>query len=91
MHSYTLSLRTVLEQTNSKVKVFELMPPLVNTRFSSEIGGENGIPPLEVAQALLDGFKNDNFEIHVGQTQYIYDLYLKSPKEALNVMNQESF
>jgi len=88
LHSYTLSLRTRLSQTKSKVKVFELMPPLVNTRFSAEIGGENGMPPLEVAQALIDGLKNDNFEIHVGQTQYVYDLYLKSPEEALNVMNQ---
>ena len=88
LHSYTLSLRTALAQTDSTVKVFELMPPLVNTRFSTEIGGENGIPPLEVAQALLDGLKNDIFEIRVGQTQYIHDLYLKSPEEALTVMNQ---
>ena len=89
LHSYTFSLRTTLTQANSKVKVFELMPPLVNTRFSSEIGGENGIPPLEVAQALLDGLNNNSYEIHVGQTQYIYDLYLKSPEEALNAMNQK--
>ncbi len=89
LHSYTLSLRTALTQTNSNVKVFELMPPLVNTQFSAEIGGQNGIPALDVAQALLNGLKNDNYEIHVGQTQYIYDLYLKSPEEALKAMNQK--
>ncbi|WP_321331340.1 SDR family NAD(P)-dependent oxidoreductase [uncultured Bacteroides sp.] len=87
LHSYTLSLRTAL--INSNIKVFELMPPLVNTSFSSEIGGENGIPPSEVAYALLNGLKENIHEIHVGQTQYIYDLYLKSPEEALQAMNQK--
>ena len=87
VHSYTLSLRKELIHANKNVKVFELMPPLVNTKFSAEIGGEKGIPPSEVALALLKGLKEDHFEIHVGKTQYIYDLYLKSPEEAFNAMN----
>lgn len=85
VHSYTTSLRLSLE--NTSVKVFELFPPLVNTAFSKEIGGHNGIAPAQVANELLDGLKNNKFEIRVGDTAKIYDLFLSSPTEALNVMN----
>jgi len=37
-------LRMALEDTTS-IKVFELMPPLVDTEFSKEIGGSSGISP----------------------------------------------
>lgn len=87
LHSYTLSLRSILSHSHDNVKVFEIMPPLVNTKLSSQIGGENGISPTEVAQALLEGMISNNYEIHVGLTQYIYDLYLKSPEMALQAMN----
>lgn len=85
LHSYTQSLRISL-QRKGNIKVFELMPPLVNTQFSAPIGGANGVSPVVVAQDLLDGIANDRFEIRTGNTQIIYDLYLKSPEEALNVM-----
>ncbi|WP_315817915.1 SDR family oxidoreductase [Paraflavitalea speifideaquila] len=43
LHSYTQSLRFELASTGN-IKVFELMPPLVDTEFSEEIGGSKGIP-----------------------------------------------
>ncbi len=44
LHSYTQAIRFMLRDTS--VKVFEIMPPLVATEFSSGIGGlENGIAP----------------------------------------------
>lgn len=85
LHSYTQSLRVSLER-NSSVKVFELMPPLVNTELSQAIGGANGIPPAEVAKGLFGAFESDTYEVRVGNTQYIYDLFRQSPGEALNVM-----
>jgi uncharacterized oxidoreductase len=85
LHSYTQSLRLALK--NTSVKVFELMPPLVNTEFSRPIGGENGIPPQQVAQDLLDALKTDHYEIHVGRTADIYKLFLSSPAAALEAMN----
>lgn len=87
LRSYSQILRYTLAQ-NTNVKVFELMPPLVNTEFSSEIGGENGIPPQEVANDLIKGFENDQYEIHVGNTAGIYQLFLSSPLDALNALNQ---
>jgi uncharacterized oxidoreductase len=89
LHSYTQSLRIALHRT-STVKVFELMPPLVDTEFSAPINGKNGISPSVVAQDLIDAIAKDIYEIRVGKTQYIYELYLKSPAEALKVMQPES-
>jgi len=85
LHSYTQSLRISL-QRKGNIKVFELMPPLVNTEFSAPIGGANGVSPTVVAQDLIDGLANDIYEIRTGNTQLIYDLYRQSPEEALRVM-----
>jgi uncharacterized oxidoreductase len=85
LHSYTQSLRIALHRT-SKIKVFELMPPLVDTGFSAIINGRNGIAPSVVAQDFINAFEKDSYEIRVGKTQDIYELYLKSPAEALTVM-----
>lgn len=86
LHSYTQSLRIALSKTTG-TRVFELMPPLVNTDFSEEIGGANGIPPVVVAEDLLNALENDIYEIHVGRTADIYKLSLASPADALQAMN----
>lgn len=86
LHSYSKTLRLALKDTG--VKVFELMPPLVNTEFSKEIGGEHGIAPELVAQHLVDGMEQDVYEIHSGNTEDIYQVYLQSPEKALELINQ---
>jgi uncharacterized oxidoreductase len=86
LHSYTLSLRHKLAQS-SDIKVFELMPPLVDTELSAGIGGHNGIAPSVVAEALMEALEKDGYEIHVGQTKDIYQLYLSSPAEAFQALN----
>ncbi len=86
LHSYTQALRFSLAKTTA-IKVFELMPPLVDTDFSQDIGGSNGIPPQQVAEELLQAFESDTEEIHVGFTAQFYDAYLKSPKEAFVMLN----
>lgn len=85
LHSYTQALRIGLKET--PVKVFELMPPLVNTDLSQDIGGSNGIAPSVVADELLTAFENNTYEIHVGGTADFYKLFLSSPEAALNAMN----
>ncbi|WP_339864397.1 SDR family NAD(P)-dependent oxidoreductase [uncultured Algoriphagus sp.] len=86
LHSYTQALRLALNE-DSSVKVFELMPPLVDTDFSAPIGGKNGISPTVVAEQFLEAFESDNYEIRVGNTEDIYRLYLSSPDDALLAMN----
>jgi uncharacterized oxidoreductase len=85
LHSYSQALRLSLNKT--VVKVFELMPPLVNTQFSKEIGGEKGIAPSVVAQALLDALERNLYEIHVGNTANIFELSRTSPADAIKIMN----
>lgn len=85
LHAYTQALRVTLEP--SPVKVFELMPPLVNTEFSQDIGGSAGLSPRVVADDLVAALETDNYEIHVGATADIYALSRKSPAEALKVLN----
>lgn len=85
LHSYTKSLRLALRDTG--IKVFELMPPLVNTELSAAIGGENGIATSVLIDDLVDALGTDRFEIRTGQTEDIYRLSLADPAHALLVMN----
>jgi len=85
LHSYTNSLRIMLEDT--PVKVFELMPPLVDTEFSAVIGGANGIPPKQVADDLLNAFENNEYEIHVGNTADIFNNFFPLSPKAVLAMN----
>lgn len=85
LNSYSKILRLSLQDTN--IKVFELMPPLVNTDFSAGIGGANGIPPEAVAADLLNSMEQDVYNIHTGKTADIYELLKVSPTAALNALN----
>jgi len=89
LHSYTQSLRFLLAKDTS-IKIFELMPPLVDTDFSAEIGGANGIPPKQVADEFIAAVENDEYEIRVGNTAGLYQLFLSSPDEAFAAMNQRA-
>ncbi|GGN00197.1 oxidoreductase [Dyadobacter beijingensis] len=87
LHSYTQSLRITLGKSTN-VKVFEILPPLVDTEFSAEIGGAtNGIPPKQVADDLVAAFETDTYEILTGRTADIFNLFLSSPAAALQAMN----
>jgi len=86
LRSYTQGLRLALRDTS--VQVYELMPPLVDTAFSEDIGGkENGIAPSVVAHDLIDALAKDVFEIHVGATAQVFELAKKSPLAALHALN----
>ncbi len=69
MHSFSVSLRHQLSSTT--VRVFEVIPPTVNTeldRGSRATRGmqDRGIPPEEVAKAVLKAMAEDQPEIPVG-------------------------
>ena len=87
LHSYTQALRHLLKPSN--IKVFELMPPLVDTEFSAEIGGHKGIKPVVVAEELLEGLQDNRYEIRVAGTEDFYKFFLSSPEQALTAMNTQ--
>jgi uncharacterized oxidoreductase len=88
LRSYTQILRFTLEKKGSAIKVFELLPPLVNTEFSKEIGGENGIAPEVVAQDLLNAFETETYDVHVGQTAGFYQAFFSASGPAVATLNQ---
>jgi uncharacterized oxidoreductase len=73
LHSYTQGLRDTYAE-NDHLNVYEVYPPLVNTEFSAEIGGANGIPASEVADELFAALEKDQFEVPVGDTKKIHAL-----------------
>ncbi|HEY0261660.1 MAG TPA: SDR family NAD(P)-dependent oxidoreductase [Chitinophagales bacterium] len=87
LRSYTQVLRHELKDTS--VKVFELLPPLVDTELTTELGGkQHGIPASEVADALIQGLQNDHYEIPVGHTLALYNGFFAGTKGAFNAMNR---
>ncbi|KQT21528.1 short-chain dehydrogenase [Chryseobacterium sp. Leaf405] len=87
LHSHTRLLRYELaKETN--VKVFELMPPLVATDFSAEIGGlENGIPASQVANDLVKALQENIYEIHVGDTESVHNSFFAATEGAFATFN----
>lgn len=85
LHSYTTALRQTFEEQKN-LQIYEVYPPLVNTEFSSYIGGENGIPPSEVADELFIGLENNQFDIPVGDTK----IYAAAIGEAMAKLTQEA-
>lgn len=72
LHSYTLALRTTYE-AEKNVQIYEVYPPLVNTEFSAEIGGANGIAPSEVADELLLALEKNQFDVPVGDSKQFFN------------------
>lgn len=69
IHSFSLSLRQQLSQT--EIKVFEIIPPTVDTeldRGAREKRGQldRGISPDEVATAVMNGMAENRLEIAIG-------------------------
>lgn len=86
LHSYTQSLRFGLASA-TPVKVFEVLPPLVDTDFARAIPGEK-IAAAEVAEAIVKGFENDDYEIYPGPAASLHALQHSSPEEAFKLLNR---
>lgn len=87
LHSHTVALRHTLAK-DTQVKVYEVMPSLVNTEATKDMGGENGMPPSVVAEVTLNGIENDHFEIYVGDTEAQRNAYFADPILATELFNK---
>lgn len=87
LHSYILSMRLVLERKKSSVKVFELVLPLVDSPFSSAVQSDLKMSPEKAVNEIVSGLEKNEFEMHIGLTKDIYEVYLKSPQQALQLVN----
>ena len=86
MRFYTVSLRDHLEILNSKVKVFELLPPVVATSMTENLESK-GISPEKLVNALIKGIKKNQFTIRVGDTKLVYLINRLAPKMAYGLIN----
>lgn len=86
MHFYTVSLRDHLKILNSKVKVFELLPPVVATSMTENLETK-AITPEKLVNALIAGIKKDRVTIRVGDTRLVYLFNRLFPKIAYGLVN----
>ncbi len=90
IHSFSLSLRHQLRQTT--VKVFEIIPPIVDTELDKgarqDRGQEDrGIKPEEVAQATWRALATNEYEPAVGQVQGLRMGARNDPDRLFQMMN----
>jgi len=76
LHSLSVSLRYQLRGTH--VRVFEVMPPTVDTEMGRNIGGGR-LSPRDVALAVVAGFERNTYEIRMGPAKALYAAYRVSP------------
>jgi len=86
MRFYTVSLRDHLNILNSRVKVFELLPPVVATSMTENLETK-GITPEKLVNALIAGIKQNRFTIRVGNTKLVYLINRLFPKMAYGLVN----
>ena len=77
LHSFSRSLRATLADT--PVRVFDVLPPLVDTEPVRHVPGAK-IPPEAVARAVLAGIGADRYEIKIGRTVQVARLSRFAPK-----------
>ena len=87
LHSYTQALRLSLAPATN-VKIFELMPPLVDTEFAKDIPSDSKISPQEVAEDLVQSLETDNYEIRVASTEQLYSNFLSQAGKAVFALNR---
>jgi len=85
LHSLSVSLRYQLRGTS--VKVFEVMPPTVDTEVGRNIGGRR-LAPRDVAKAVVAGFRRNAHEIRMGAAKALYVAYRISPGLAEHILRR---
>ncbi|WP_270087240.1 SDR family oxidoreductase [Sphingobacterium sp. SYP-B4668] len=84
--SYTVSLREHLKIIGSKVKIFELIPPLVATEMTADREGKK-ISPEEMVKGLIHGLQKDRYTIRVGDAKLFNLINRFFPKLAFGLLN----
>ncbi|MGU3376422.1 SDR family oxidoreductase [Chryseobacterium sp. M5A1_1a] len=86
---YTETLRKHLQIIKSSVKIFELIPPVVETEMTAERKGKK-LSTEQLVNALIDGLKRDNFTIRIGDSKTLYFISRLFPKLAFKLVNPKN-
>lgn len=85
---YTQSLRKHLQIIGSNVKVFELLPPLVDTDMVAD-RNDKKISPAQLVKNLITGLEKDEYTIRVGDAKTLHFLNRVFPKVAFALINSK--
>lgn len=83
---YSTSLRSHLKAINSHLKVFELVPPLVDTDMVAD-RNDKKISPEKLVKELINGIQQDRYIIRVGDSKASYILNRLAPKMLYGLIN----
>jgi short-subunit dehydrogenase involved in D-alanine esterification of teichoic acids len=83
LHLFTKALRYQLE--GSPVKVFEIIPPVVNTPMTAG-RGRGKISPAQLVDEFMRAFAKDQFEVNVGKVKLLRLINRLSPALADRIM-----
>lgn len=87
LHSFSQVLRWQLE--NSRVRVFEILPPMVATPLSQGKGyARLKISPDELAAEFWQAFVRDRYEIMAGKTKWLYWINRLSARLGQRIMRK---
>lgn len=81
IHIFSKALRYQLETT----KVFEIIPPLVDTRMTAG-RGSGKITPEQLAEEFITSFRKDKFEVNIGKVKLLKLINRLSPALAEGIM-----
>ena len=85
LHSFSKTLRWQLEGTS--VRVFDLLPPLVDTTMTAG-RGKGKIPPAQLAEEFWEGFTSDRYEMLIGKTKLLAFVNRLAPSVAERIMRR---
>ena len=83
VHMFTKALRYQLEGSN--VKVFEVLPPLVDTPMTQGVGKDK-ITPAQLVDEFMIGLEKDRFEMNIGKVKLLKMMHRISPAIADNIL-----
>ncbi len=83
IHIFSKSIRYQLKGSN--VKVFEIIPPLVDTPMT-EGRGTGKISPKQLADEFIKNFKKDKYESYIGKARLLRLIGRIFPRAADNIL-----
>jgi len=83
IHIFTKALRYQYE--NSNLKIFEIIPPLVETEMTKG-RGKNKLTPVELVEEFFNAFRKDRYEVNIGKTKLLRIIQRISPRIADNIL-----
>jgi short-subunit dehydrogenase involved in D-alanine esterification of teichoic acids len=90
VHSFSKALRYQLEDHRSAIRLFEVLPPMVDTQMTAGRGEKPGqkITTDQVAAETLEGMRRDRYEIRVAKVKLLHWVNRFAPGVAERILRR---